>query len=99
MGKTSYRSANMIILSILEILIKSIEKLRNEEDGVLKSHIIQKCSLKSTTAEKYLSKMEKANYITSFTDYWGERELIKYKITPRGKERYSWFVRINAELE
>lgn len=99
MSQTSYRSANMIILSILELTIKSNRRKDQGTDGVLKTHIIKTCNLKSSTADKYLSKMEKAKYIESFTDYWGERELIKYRITSIGMERYSWFVKLNAELE
>ena len=43
--------------------------------------------------------MEKANYVQSRTEYWGERKITVYEITPKGKERYQWFVMINTEIE
>ncbi|MCY3413929.1 MAG: hypothetical protein INQ03_19965 [Candidatus Heimdallarchaeota archaeon] len=92
----SYRSSNMIILSILEEIIGSEYE---EQQGILKSHIIKNCQLKSTTAEKYLEKMEQAEYIMKKTVHWGERETFVYRITVKGLERYTWFFKINTELE
>jgi predicted transcriptional regulator len=66
---------------------------------MIKSHIIKLCGLKVATAEKYLEKMEKAGYIISHTQPWGERTINIVEITQKGKERYEWFVKINAELE
>ncbi len=96
--KTSYRSSNEIILNILETLLR---KKANpyESRGVVKSNIIKRCKLKTATAEKYLNKMEEAGYISSSEELWGERTIMLYEITDLGKERYEWFVKINAELE
>ncbi|MDW5563498.1 MAG: hypothetical protein SA339_09755 [Methanomassiliicoccus sp.] len=69
-----------------------------EEGGIVKTHLIQTCGLKASTAEKYLAKLEEAGYIESYEEQWGERTRIRYKILPLGIERYSWFMRINAEL-
>lgn len=43
--------------------------------------------------------MEQAGYIISSKEPWGEREIIIYNLTEKGKERYRWFMQINAELE
>ena len=98
--QNKYRSANLILQSILEVIIKA-EDTDSEHfrKGILKSHLIQQVHLKSTTADKYLSKMEQANYITAQNDTWGERDIIVYAITEKGRERYKWFVQINTELE
>lgn len=64
----------------------------------MKTHLIQECGLKASTAEKYLVKLEEAKYIESYQEEWGERTRIRYRILPLGVERYSWFLRINAEL-
>ena len=99
MPSSEYRTANMIIQSILEAILRS-EKLDSpNSEGIKKTHIIKKCGLKTKTADKYLSKLEKAGYIESTTSYWGERELILYRITAKGRLRYSWFVEINTELK
>ena len=42
--------------------------------------------------------MENAGYITSHEESWGERKIKVYKITPIGRERYEWFVKINMEI-
>ena len=103
MVKTKYRSANMIIQTILEGILRTMKK--NAENtsflrkGIVKSQLIKYSNLKTTIAEKYLLKMEKAGYITSHEDYWGERKITIYQITPKGEERYQWFVKINTELE
>ena len=99
MGKTEYRSTNLIIQSILEALLKIDLKHPYLKKGIVKSHLVKACRLKQLTAEKYLDKMEKAEYIISHTEQWGERTIIIYEITPKGKDRYEWFVKINAELE
>jgi len=79
---------------MLEQIIRNDPK----EGGIVKTHLIQICGLKASTAEKYLAKLEEAGYIKSFEEEWGERTRIRYKILPLGIERYSWFLRINAEL-
>ena len=43
--------------------------------------------------------MEKAGYIRSYKEPWGDRERIIYELLPLGRERYEWFVKINSELE
>ena len=69
-----------------------------KEGGIVKTHLIQECGLKASTAEKYLIKLEAAGYIESYPEEWGERTRIRYRILPLGIERYSWFLRIKAEL-
>ena len=96
---SEYRNANMIIQSILEAILRSEKHHSTNSDGILKSHLIKKCGLKVKTAEKYLSKMENAGYIESKISYWGERKIILFTITQKGKLRYSWFVAINTELK
>lgn len=99
-NQNKYRNANLIIQSILETIIRSEDTIENSfRKGILKSHLIQEVHLKSTTAEKYLTKMEQADYISVSSDNWGERDLIVYSVTDKGRKRYEWFVQINAELE
>ncbi|MHA1339258.1 MAG: hypothetical protein ACTSRZ_07845 [Promethearchaeota archaeon] len=93
-SSSKYRSANIIIQEILENIIRASEV----EGGIIKSHLINKCKLKVATADKYLQKLESAEYIEKIIDSWGERNIIKYKILPKGYERYKWFVKINTEL-
>ena len=84
----------MIIQNLLEILIDDRSK-----EGIVKSHLVEICGLKTSTGEKYLSKMESAGYIQLFEEKWGkERIRIRYTITDLGKTRYQWFVKINNEL-
>jgi predicted transcriptional regulator len=99
MGNKTYRSANLIIQSILEVLVHADHYHNPPEDMVVKSHLSQQVGLKASTADKYLSKMERAEYIEVKIMPWGEREVNFYKITPKGKQRYEWFVQINADLE
>ena len=99
MSSTRYRSANIIILSILEVIIRTEPLERSNQEGILKSHLIKHCNLKSKTADKYLDKMEKAGYVLQIVQNWGKREIIVYQITEIGLERYEWFLKINTELE
>lgn len=99
MGKTKYRTANMIIQNILEEILRADINRMLVIKGIVKSQLIKNCGLKPSTANKYLKKMENADYIESHKEPWGEREITVYKITAKGKERYEWFVKINAELE
>lgn len=69
------------------------------KNGIIKSHLIKYAVLKKSTADEYLEKMEKANYIISHKDHWGEREITIIEITSKGRERYEWFAKINSELE
>ena len=97
--KTQYRSTNIIIQTILEGILRTDRNKPNQRKGIIKSHLIKYCALKTSTAEKYLSKMEKADYIISHEEPWGERIIIVFEITEKGRERYDWFVKINTELK
>jgi len=99
LSETKYRSNNVIIQTILECILRVEKHSASLRKGIVKSHLIKYCALKAATAEKYLKKMESAGYIISHVEPWGEREVIIYDITPKGMERYEWFVKINAELE
>ncbi|MHA1186577.1 MAG: hypothetical protein ACTSSK_06815 [Candidatus Heimdallarchaeota archaeon] len=99
MKPSEYRTANLIIQTILEGIIRSERDDSLLKQGIVKSHLIRYCGLKSTTAEKYLLKLEKADYIKKREEMWGERIIIIYTVTPLGKERHEWFVKINSEME
>ncbi|UYP46795.1 hypothetical protein NEF87_003080 [Candidatus Lokiarchaeum ossiferum] len=99
MGATKYRTSNLIIQDILEGILRVEQENLHVKNGIIKSHLIKYTALKTATAEKYLQKMEKAGYITSQEEAWGERKIIVYHTTPTGRERYQWFVKINAEIE
>ena len=88
----------MIIQIILEGLLR-VNKNTEKQRGIVKSQLIRYSALKTATAEKYLSKMEKAEYIRSREEWWGERKITVYEITQKGQERYQWFVKINTEME
>ncbi len=99
MVKSKYRSTNMIIQQILEGILRTENESFLLKKGIIKSHLIKYCALKSTTAEKYLDKMETAGYILSHKEPWGERTIIIYETTSKGRERYQWFMKINSEME
>ena len=99
MKASQYRSANMIIQTILEGIIKADREEGVLNKGIVKSHLIRFCGLKTTTAEKYLEKLENAGYIEKFEESWGERTIIIYVITELGRERHEWFLKINSEIE
>ena len=99
MEKKSYRTSNLIIQNILEGILRKKQSNPYEKAGINKSDLIKYSKLKSSIAEKYLIKMENANYVKSHEEMWGERTIIVYTITDLGRERYEWFVKINAELE
>lgn len=80
-------------------MLEQIIRHDPEEGGIVKTNLIRICGFKASTAEKYLTKLEEAGYIESYEEEWGERTRIRYKILPLGVERYSWFLRINAELQ
>ena len=88
-----YRPAIKIVLKILECITKNQAKGR-----ALKTHVIQCANLKTTTAERYIEMLKEARYISEKKDMWGERSVIIYEMTPLGKERYEWFMKINSEL-
>ncbi|MFX1273741.1 MAG: hypothetical protein ACFFBP_14305 [Promethearchaeota archaeon] len=97
--KTNYRTMNIIIQRILENILRAERNKANPRKGIIKSHLIDYCSLKSTTAEKYFNKLENAGYITSNEESWGQRMRIIYNTTEKGRERYQWFVQINTDME
>ncbi len=98
MVKKNYRTSNMIIQNILEGILRENKKNPVIQKGIKKSHLIVYCKLKTITAEKYLIKMTNAGYIRLFEETWGERIIKIYDITKLGRERYEWFVKINAEV-
>ena len=99
MKSSQYRSANAIIQTILEGIIRAERDDTLLKKGIVKYHLVRYCGLKTTTAEKYFQKLETAGYIESRREAWGERTIIIYTITPLGKERHEWFVKINSEIE
>ncbi|MHA1973916.1 MAG: transcriptional regulator [Candidatus Hodarchaeales archaeon] len=102
MPRSKYRSTNLIIQTILEGILRSMNKStsgNDQGDGIIKSHLIKYSGLKTSIAEKYLDKMEKAGYIIAQERYWGKRKITVYQITEKGKERYGWFVKITAEID
>ena len=98
MEKKKYRTSNMIIQNILEGILREKKKNPVIQKGIKKSHLIAYCRLKTSTAEKYLIKMANAGYIRLYEETWGERIINIYDITKLGRERYEWFVKINAEV-
>lgn len=95
----NYRSSNMIFQKILEGILQEDINHMLVKQGIIKSHLVKYSGLKATDAEKYLLKMEKAGYINASEESWGDRKITIYHITPLGKERFEWFVKINMELE
>ena len=90
-----YRSALIIIQSILEQLIKA-----ENEDGIVKSKIYKNLGLKTIIGEKYLEQLISARYITLNKEKWGkERIRQKVYITNRGLRRFQWFMKLSTELE
>ena len=90
-----YRSALIIIQSILEQLIKA-----ENEDGIVKSKIYKNLGLKTIIGEKYLEQLISARYITINEEKWG-KERIRHKvyITNRGLRRFQWFMKLSTELD
>ncbi len=95
-----YRNFANIIENILEGILREKRNnlLENKNTGILKTHLIKYCKLKAETAEKYITSLEKANYITLHEKEWGDRTITYIDITILGKKRYDWFVKINTEL-
>ena len=90
-----YRSALIIIQSILEQLIKA-----GNEDGIVKSKIYKNLGLKTIIGEKYLEQLISARYITLNEEKWGkERTRQKIYITNRGLRRFQWFMKLSTELD
>lgn len=90
-----YRSALIIIQSILEQLIKA-----GSDEGIVKSKIYKTLGLKSIIGEKYLEQLIGARYITVNEEKWGkERTRQKLYITKRGFHRFQWFMKLSSELD
>lgn len=88
-----YRSALIIIQSILEQLIKANE-------GIVKSRIYKSIGLKTIIGDKYLEQLLIARYITIKEEKWGkERIRQKVYITKRGLHRFQWFMKLSSELD
>jgi predicted transcriptional regulator len=88
-----YRSSLMIIQSILEDL------LRAGVEGVIKTQIYSDLGLKTAVGEKYLDQLVKADYITINEEIWGkERTRQRVNITPLGRQRFEWFIKLSKEL-
>jgi predicted transcriptional regulator len=89
-----YRSALILIQSILEDL------LRAGADGIIKTQIYADLGIKTAVGEKYLDQLVKANYISIEEEVWGkERTRQRVKISPLGRQRFEWFIRLNKELK
>ena len=89
----NYRSALQIIQLMLEELI------RVGEGGIVKSTLYRAVRLKTAVGEKYLSQIQKAQYIVLEEEKWGkERFRHKVYITQRGMQRFQWFIRLSNEL-
>ena len=90
-----YRSALIIIQSILEQIIKA-----GMDEGIVKSRIYKSIGLKTIIGEKYLEQLITARYITVNEEIWGkERIRQKVYITKRGLHRFQWFMKLSSELE
>ena len=89
-----YRTALMIIQSILEECMKGENKA-----GIVKSQIYKNLGLKTAVGEKYLEQLIAAQYITLTEEIWGkERTRHRIKITPKGVQRFEWFIKLSNEL-
>ena len=98
MSGSKYRSSNIIIQTILETILRAEAKTQGKR-GIVKSHLIRQCGLKTPVAQNYLDKMVQAGYVELDVEEWGERTITLFRVTAKGKERHKWFVTINTELE
>ena len=90
----SYRSALIIIQSILEELMKS------GHEGMVKTNIYKNVGLKTAVGEKYMEQLEAAEYLSITEELWGkERFRLRVQITPKGRKRFEWFIQLSNELE
>ncbi len=90
-----YRSALIIIQSILEQLIKA-----GTNEGIVKSRIYKSIGLKAIIGDKYLEQLMSARYISVNEEKWGkERTRQKVFITNRGLRRFQWFMKLSSELD
>ena len=92
--KKRYRTALLIIQSILEELIKV------GEEGVVKSQVYKEVGLKTPVGDKYVEQLIGAKYITLIEEPWGKQRIRhKIYITKRGIHRFKWFMQLSKELE
>ncbi|QEE17900.2 hypothetical protein DSAG12_03738 [Promethearchaeum syntrophicum] len=90
-----YRSALIIIQSILEQLIKA-----GMEEGIVKSTIYKSVGLKTMIGDKYLEQLITAGYVSVKEEKWGkERTRQKIYINKRGLHRFQWFMKLSSELD
>nr|WP_147664779.1 hypothetical protein [Candidatus Prometheoarchaeum syntrophicum]QEE17900.1 hypothetical protein DSAG12_03738 [Candidatus Prometheoarchaeum syntrophicum] len=90
-----YRSALIIIQSILEQLIKA-----GMEEGIVKSTIYKSVGLKTMIGDKYLEQLITAGYVSVKEEKWGkERTRQKICINKRGLHRFQWFMKLSSELD
>ncbi|WP_457558249.1 winged helix-turn-helix domain-containing protein [Candidatus Harpocratesius sp.] len=94
MTTRKYRSAVMLIQSILEELIKA------GRGGMVKTQIYKNVGIKTVIGEKYIEQLVSAGYINVVEEPWGkERVRMKVHITPKGEQRFTWFMQLSNELE
>ena len=90
-----YRSALIIIQSILEQLIKA-----GIDEGIVKSKIYKSIGLKTIIGDKYLEQLITAGYVSIKEEKWGkERIRQKVCINKRGLHRFQWFMKLSSELD
>lgn len=90
-----YRSALVIIQSILEELVKN-----GRREGLVKSNIYKEVGLKTSVGEKYLEELAGAGYLQIHEVPWGEQRVRHIvRITPRGIQRFEWFLQLSEELD
>lgn len=94
MASRKYRSALILIQSILEELMKS------GQEGMVKTQIYKNVGIKTAVGEKYMEQLESAEYLRVDEEQWGkERQRHRVHITPKGKNRFEWFIQLSNELE
>ncbi len=79
-AKTQYRSTNIIIQTILERILRADKNKPHERKGVIKSHLIKYCALKTSTAEKYLVKWKKRGILFLMKNLGAKEKLIFMKL-------------------
>ena len=56
-------------VKILESILRAERNKANPREGIVKSHLIEYCSLKSTTADKYFTKLVSVTHLFRKADY------------------------------
>jgi predicted transcriptional regulator len=89
----TYRSNLLLIQLILEQLIKA------GNEGMVKTMMYAELGLKTAIGEKYMDQLLKASYITINEEPFGkERTRQIVQITPLGRQRFEWFIKLSKEL-